>query len=93
MMPTQDTTIQLLQELSDAKSWPAQFKREIDSGADITDRVRDADEKIAQLEIRGKETMKRLGCVNPQTRAVYHGMADMLINWNTFKDNQLMTAS
>ena len=87
MTPTDDTTNQLLQELSDAKTWPARFKREIESGADISNQVKDADKKIAQLEKRAKEAIKRLGCVSPQTRSVYHGMADMLINWNTFKDS------
>ena len=31
--------------------------------------------------------LKRLGCVSPETRSVYHGMADMLINWQAFKDS------
>ena len=84
---TDDTTNLLLQELSDAKTWPARLKREIESGADISDQLNEADKKIEALSERAKQAMKRLGCVSPQTRSVYHGMADMLINWNSFKDS------
>ena len=87
MTPTDNTTTQLLQELADAKTWPARFKREIDAGSDVSDEIGEAARKIEELEKRAKEAMKRLGCVSPQTRSVYHGMADMLINWNTFKDS------
>lgn len=86
-MSTYDTTTGLLKELSDAKNWPAQFKGRIESGSDVSRDVREADKKIEELEKRAKEAMKRLGCVNPQTRSIYHGMADMLINWNAFKDS------
>ena len=34
-----------------------------------------------------EETMKRLGCDCPDTRKISQGMADMLINWYTFKDS------
>ena len=87
MTSTNDSTTLLLQELSDAKTWPARFKKEIESGVDISDQLNEADKKIEALEERAKEAMKRLGCVSPQTRSVYHGMADMLINWNSFKDS------
>ena len=87
MMSTDDTTTRLLQELSDAKAWPERFKREIDGGSDVSDEIRAADKKIEELEKRAKEALKRLGCVSPETRSVYHGMADMLINWQTFKDS------
>ena len=87
MRSVHDTTNLLLQELSDAKNWPARFKQEIESGADISDQLNEADKKIEALAERAKEAMKRLGCVSPETRSVYHGMADMLINWNSFKDS------
>ena len=87
IMTSADDTTVLLQELSDAKTWPARFKRQIESGADIGDQINEAEKKIEALAERAKEAMKRLGCVSPQTRAVYHGMADMLINWNSFKDS------
>ncbi|MBW2020925.1 MAG: hypothetical protein JRI58_11445 [Deltaproteobacteria bacterium] len=87
MMSTDDTTTRLLQALSDAKTWPARFKRELDSGSKVSDGLREADKKIEALEKRAKEAMKRLGCVNPQTRSIYHGMVDMLINWHAFKDS------
>lgn len=86
MMSTDDTTTGLLQELSDAKTWPARFERGLDSGLDVSHDIREAEKKIEELEKRAKEAMKRLGCVSPQTRSIYHGMADMLINWNAFKD-------
>ena len=86
MTSTDDTTTLLLQELSDAKTWPARFKQKIERGADISDQLNEADKKIEALEERAKEAMKRLGCVSPQTRSVYHAMADMLINWNSFRD-------
>ncbi|MCK4728440.1 MAG: hypothetical protein KAT27_05925 [Desulfobacterales bacterium] len=87
MTPTDDTTTRLLQELSDAKAWPARFKQELDSGSDVSHEIGEADKKIEGLEKRAKEAMKRLGCVSPQTRSIHHGMADMLINWNVFKDS------
>lgn len=87
MMSTDDTTTGLLKELSDAKNWPARFKCRLDSGSDVSHDIREADKKIEELEKRAKEAMKRLGCVSPQTRSIYHGMADMLINWNAFKDS------
>jgi hypothetical protein len=87
MMSIDDTTIRLLQELSDAKAWPARFKRELDSGPDMSHEIGEAAKKIEGLEKRAKEAMKRLGCVSPQTRSIYHGMADMLISWNAFKDS------
>ena len=87
MISVDETTTQLLQELSDAKAWPAQFKRLLDGGSDVSNDIRDAEVKIEELEKRAKEAMKRLGCVSPQTRTIYHSMADMLISWNAFKDN------
>ncbi len=87
MMCKDDTTSQLLQELSDAKTWPARFRRELDRGADVGHEIREADNRIEQLEQRAKDAMKRLGCVSPQTRTIYHGMADMLIEWHAFKDS------
>ena len=86
-MSADDTTTQLLQELSDAKAWPARFKRLLDGGSDVSHDIREAEMKIEELEKRAKEAMKRLGCVSPQTRTIYHGMADMLISWNAFKDS------
>lgn len=87
MMSTDDTITRLLQELSDAKGWPARFKRELDRGSDVSHEMGEAAKKIEELEKRAKEAMKRLGCVSPQTRSVYHRMADMLISWNAFKDS------
>ena len=87
MMPTDDTVEQLLRELSDAKTWPARLRQELDRGADVSNEIRDADKKIKQLEKRAKESMKSLGCMSPQTRSIYHTMADMLINWHTFEDS------
>jgi len=87
MMFTDDTMTQLLRELTDAKTWPARFKQELESGEDMSDQIMEADRRIEQLEKRAKEAMKRLGCMSPQTRSIYHGMADMLIEWQAFKDS------
>ena len=86
-MSVDDETTRLLVELADAKKWAARFKRDMDGKMDLGQQVREADEKIGVLEKRAKEMMKKLGCVSPQTRSVYHTMADMLINWQTFKDS------
>ena len=86
-MSIDDATSKLLEELADAKTWPATFKRQVDSHVDVSEQVREADKRIEELEQRAKEAMKRLGCVSPETRSVYHGMADMLINWQAFKDS------
>jgi hypothetical protein len=82
-----DETTRLLVELADAKKWPARFKRDMDGNVDLGQQLREADEKIGALEKRAKEMMKKLGCVSPETRSVYYTMADMLISWQTFKDN------
>jgi hypothetical protein len=87
MMSTDDPVPRLLEALSEAKTWPERFKAQLEAGADIRHEIRETGKRIEQLEKQAKEAMKRLGCVSPQTRLVYHGMADMLINWQTFKDS------
>jgi hypothetical protein len=87
MVQADDAVTQLLRALSEAKTWPERLKDALDRGVDVSRGIRKADEEIGQLEKRAKEAMKSLGCVSPHTRAVYHGMADMLINWQTFKDS------
>ncbi len=86
MMPTDDPVPRLLEALSEAKTWPERFKAQLEAGADIRHEISEAGKRIEQLQQQAKEAMKRLGCVSPQTRSVYHSMADMLINWQTFKD-------
>ena len=86
-MSMDDATSQLLQELSDAKTLPLRLKGRIDNNEDVSAQVKDGDKKIDLLEKRAKEAIKKLGCVSPETRTVYHHMADMLINWQTFKDS------
>lgn len=88
VMPTTDDTIdQLVKELAEAKAWPSRFKQAFEIGSDVGDEIREADKKIEALEKRAKETIRKLGCVSPQTREVSQGMADMLIGWYTFKDS------
>jgi hypothetical protein len=87
MSTTDDATDEILQELAEAKAWPARLKKARDSGSDVGDEIREAGERIKALEKRAKETIKRLGCVSPQTRMISQGMADMLIGWYTFKDS------
>lgn len=86
-MSTDDPVPRLLEALAEAKTWPERFQARLEGGADIHHEISEADKRIEQLEKQAKEAMKRLGCVSPQTRMVYHGMADMLINWQTFKDS------
>lgn len=87
MMSEDDSLPQLLEALAEAKTWPERFKAQLEAGANIHQEIREAGKRIEALERQAKEAMKRLGCVSPQTRSVYHGMADMLINWQTFRDN------
>jgi hypothetical protein len=82
-----DATTQLLQELSDAQALPKKIKTRMERNEDVSAQVTEGDQKIDLLEKRAKEAIKRLGCVSPETRTVYHHMADMLINWQTFKDS------
>lgn len=82
-----DAVNELLYELSDARAWPERFQRDLDGGSDFESEIREADEKINALENRARETIRRLGCVSPQTRAISQSMADMLINWYAFKDS------
>ncbi|MDY6952683.1 MAG: hypothetical protein SWE60_14325 [Thermodesulfobacteriota bacterium] len=86
-MSMDDEANQLLQELSDAKTLAMRLKGRMDNNEDVRAQIKEGDEKIDLLEKRAKEAMKRLGCVSPETRTVYHHMADMLINWQTFKDS------
>ena len=85
-MSAEDTTNRLIEELLDAKTWPARLKGRLEDGVDIGVEIGEAEKKIKDLEERAKAAMKTLGCVSPQTRTIYHTMADMLINWHAFKD-------
>lgn len=87
MSAADDTIDEILQELSEAKAWPARLKQALEGGADVSNEIREADKKISALENRAKEAIKRLGCVDPQTRMISQGLADMLIGWYVFKDN------
>ena len=82
-----DAVSQLLKELSEAKTWPEEYQKKLAAGADVSREIREADKKVEELEERAKKILKRLGCVSPHSRPVYQGMADMLINWQEFKDN------
>jgi hypothetical protein len=81
-MCADDSISELLNELSDAKTWPERFRQAIDSGSDVR-----AGKTIETLEKRAQETMKRLGCDCPDTRKISQGMADMLISWYSFVDS------
>jgi len=87
MTTAANETNKLLNELALAKSRSDQLKTSLARGLDITDEVSPLEEKVKTLETRAKKTMKTLGCVSPETRAVYRAMADMLIAWHTFKDS------
>ncbi|MDY6838051.1 MAG: hypothetical protein SWH78_08760 [Thermodesulfobacteriota bacterium] len=82
-----DATSQLLKELSDAKALATRLKGRMDNNEDVSAQVKEGDQKIDLLEKRAKQAIKKLGCVSPETRTVYHHMADMLIGWQTFKDS------
>jgi hypothetical protein len=84
---TDDAMDKLLQELSDAKTWPARFQRSLDKGAEVGREIWEADRTIEALENRAKEAIKRFGCVHPETRTIHNRMVDMLISWQTFKDS------
>jgi hypothetical protein len=86
-MCADDSISELLDELSDAKTWPEHFRQAIDSGSDVSGEINEAGKTIETLEERAQETMKRLGCDCPDTRKISQGMANMLINWYTFKDS------
>ena len=81
-----DTTRDLLQELSEAKVWLMRLKQTWDSGSGVRHEIDEAERKVRALEQRAQEAMKSLGCVSPETRRIYQGMADMLIHWHAFKD-------
>jgi hypothetical protein len=84
-----DLTSELVKELSEAKRLPEQFKARTAKGLDVGWQIKEADEKIAALERRARKLIKELGsalgCGHPQTRMVFKGMADMLIEWQTFR--------
>ena len=87
MSNTHDATDEILHELAEAKAWPVRLKKARNSGSDVDDEIRKTGERIEALEKRAKETIKRLGCVSPQTRMISQGMADMLIGWYVFTDS------
>ena len=87
MSATDNTIDEILQKLTEAKAWPARLKQALDEGSDVRDEIQTAGERIEALEKQAKETIKRLGCVDPQTRMLSQGMADMLISWYAFKDS------
>jgi hypothetical protein len=86
-----ESATQLVRELSQAKTWPEQFKERLEKGQDIGGQIKEVDEKIAALERRARKVIRELanelGCGHPQTRKVFQAMADMLIEWNIFKDS------
>lgn len=86
-MCADDSISELLDELSDAKTWPEHFRQAIDSGSDVSGEINEAGKTIETLEERAQDTMKRLGCDCPDTRKISQGMANMLINWYTFEDS------
>jgi hypothetical protein len=90
-MTPADPTERLLQKLAEARTWADRFQRDLVGGYDVASQIEEADKCIQALEIESKDAMKRLGCVSPQTRTVYHAMADMLIAWQMFKDTYIET--
>ncbi len=86
-----DLTTQLLRELSEAKTWPEQFKAKLEKGLDIGSEIKEVNDKIEALERRARKAIKELGeelgCGHPHTRMVFQGMADMLIEWQIFKQS------
>ena len=86
-----EPTTQLVRELSQAKTWPEQFKERLEKGLDIGSQIKEVDEKVEALERRARKVIRELGselgCGHPQTRSVFQAMADMLIGWNIFKNS------
>ena len=82
---------QLVRELLQAKMWPEQLKERLEKGLDIGNQIKEIDEKVEALEGRARKVIRELGselgCGHPQTRKVFQAMADMLIEWNIFKDS------
>jgi hypothetical protein len=87
MSATDKAVDDIVQELAEAKAWPARLKQALDGGSDVGDEIQKVGERIEALEKQAKQTIKRLGCVDPQTRMISQGMADMLISWYAFKDS------
>lgn len=89
-MPYDDITEQLLKDLADAKTWPERFKEKLDKGTEISKEISkeisDAEKRIEILEKQARQRMKKFGCTSPATRSISLGIADMLINWYSFKD-------
>ena len=79
-------TNELLDALASAKKQSEELKARGAQGLDVADAMTHLEEQVNALEKRAKETMKKLGCVSPETRAVYRAMADMLIAWEMFRD-------
>jgi hydroxylamine reductase (hybrid-cluster protein) len=86
-----EPTSALVRELSQAKNWPEQLKERLENGLDITDHIKEVDDKVEALEKRAREVtqelLNELVCGHPQTRLVFQAMVDMLIEWNIFKDS------
>ena len=91
MSSENESTSQLVREMLQAKTWPEQFKERLEKGLDIGSQIKEVDEKIEALERRARKVIRELanelGCGHPQTRKVFQAMADMLIEWNIFKDS------
>jgi hypothetical protein len=87
MSVTNNTIDEILLKLAEAKDWPARLKQALEEGSDVGEEIQEVGKRIEALEKQAKETIKRLGCVDPQTRMIAQGMADMLISWYAFKDS------
>jgi hypothetical protein len=87
MMPDEKEIHQLLLDLADAKTWPANLKNKLGQGINRHREIEAVAKKIDRLEKHAKLLMQTLGCTNPKTRSIFQGMADMLINWYAFMDD------
>jgi len=87
MKTAPDPTNRLLDALASAKRRSDELNAQWRKGLDVADDVSSLEGEVKNLEEEAKATMKALGRVNPETRAVYRAMADMLIAWHTFHDS------
>jgi len=87
MKTAPNRTNRLLDALASAKSRSEELKAQLTKGLDVADDVSSLEGQVQTLEEQARERMKELGCVSPETRAVYRAMADMLIAWHTFHDS------
>ena len=84
--PLDEDVNELLGKLADARRLPEKMPPASGNVTEFTEEIRKAENYVQTLKQQAESTMAALGCVDHRTQVIRQGVADMLINWEIFKD-------